>query len=207
MNFEIGISGLLMVAAITPGPNNLLVLQLADKRGLRSTLPAIAGIVTGGVVMLILTQIGLGTVAARHSWLQSGVAVCGAIYLGVLGALLVCHSFDASRTVANSMRVAPRAALSAFAFQFVNPKAWVLVLTVSAAASSAAARCSSQCTAVSGELPLLILFITIPTSCLLMWAVLGQAAQRLMQGRLARARFDRVMGLLLIASAGSLLAT
>lgn len=207
MNFEIGISGLIMAAAITPGPNNLLVLQLADERGLRSTLPAIAGIVTGGVAMFTLAQLGLGTVAAGHPWLQRMIAACGAIYLGALGVQLMYRSVDATPVLRNSIPLAPRAALPLFAFQFINPKAWVLVLTVSAAASSAASRSSVQYTALPGELALLLLFVAIPSGCLLAWAALGQAAKRLMQRRVARARFDRVMGLLLIVSAISLLAS
>jgi threonine/homoserine/homoserine lactone efflux protein len=54
---------------------------------------------------------------------------------------------------------------------------------------------------------LLLMFIGIPSGCLLTWAVLGRVAARIVRGGLARARFDRVMGLLLIASAASLLGT
>jgi threonine/homoserine/homoserine lactone efflux protein len=200
MKVEIGMSGLILAAAITPGPNNLVVLQLAGERGLRSALPAIVGIVAGGLVMFALAQIGLGTLMVRHAWLQVLTVVCGAMYLAALGLLLVYRSFSGAPIVARSVYVAPKAALPLFVFQFVNPKAWVLVLTV-----SAAGRCIGLCNAQSAELKLLLLFIAIPSGCLLAWAALGQAATRILQGDLARARFDRVMGLLLIASAVSLL--
>lgn len=199
MNTEIGISGLILVAAITPGPNNLLVLQLAGERGVRSALPAIAGIVVGGLVMFALAQLGLGALAARHIWLQIVTVACGAIYLAILGLLLVYRSFFAVSVGASSEPGAPKGALPLFAFQFANPKAWVLVLTV-----SAAARCIGLCSAQPTEPMLVLLFIAIPGACLLAWAALGQGAARIMQDRLTRARFDRVMGLLLIVSAASL---
>jgi threonine/homoserine/homoserine lactone efflux protein len=202
MNVEFGIGGLILVAAITPGPNNLLVLQLAGERGMRSALSAITGIVAGGLLMFALAQIGLGAVVARHTWLQTATLACGAIYLAALGLFLVYRSFFAVSIVASSAPGAPKGALPLFAFQFVNPKAWVLVLTV-----SAAARCVGLCRAHSTELMLLLMFIGIPSGCLLTWAVLGRVAARIVRGGLARARFDRVMGLLLIASAASLLGT
>jgi threonine/homoserine/homoserine lactone efflux protein len=202
MNVEIGMSGLILVAAITPGPNNMLVLQLARERGMRSVLPAITGIVVGGLVMFALAQIGLGAVVARYAWLQVGVLACGGVYLAALGLLLVFRSFSSVPIVASYMLGALKGPLPLFAFQFVNPKAWVLVLTV-----SAAARCVGLCGRQSTELTLLLLFIAIPSGCLLAWAAFGRVSARFVQGGLARARFDRVMGLLLIASAASLLGT
>lgn len=70
----------------------------------------------------------------------------------------------------------------------------MLVLTVSAAARRAA----------SAQFVLPLLFIVISSASLLAWAVLGHVAARILQGGLARARFDRLMGTLLIASAGLL---
>ncbi len=192
MNVAIGISGLIFVAAITPGPNNLMVLQLAGARGVKSALPAIAGIVAGGLVLIVLSQIGVDTVS-RYPWLDYLVVAAGAVYLGALGLRLVYCSFGTPHTPSQSPP-APLGAPALFVFQFANPKAWVLVLTVSAAARAAA----------TAEFILPLLFVAISTASLLAWAVLGHWAARNLQGGLARARFERVMGVLLMASAASL---
>jgi len=192
MNVAIGISGLIFVAAITPGPNNLMVLQLAGARGMKSALPAIAGIVAGGLALIVLSQIGLDAVS-RYPWLDYLVVGAGAVYLGALGLRHVHRSFGTPDTPSQSAP-APLGAPALFVFQFANPKAWVLVLTVSAAARAAAA----------AEFILPLLFVAISTASLLAWAVLGHWAARILQGGLARARFERVMGVLLIASAASL---
>ena len=48
---------LVFAAAITPGPNNFLVLRIALENGVRAALPAIAGVVLGGLAMLALAQL------------------------------------------------------------------------------------------------------------------------------------------------------
>jgi threonine/homoserine/homoserine lactone efflux protein len=58
--------------------------------------------------------------------------------------------------------------------------------------------------AASAQLVLPLLFVVISSASLLAWAILGHMAVRVLRGGLARARFDRVTGALLIASAGSL---
>jgi threonine/homoserine/homoserine lactone efflux protein len=194
MNVAIGLSGLILSAAISPGPNNLMVLQLAGARGMKSALPAIVGIVAGGLVLIALAQFGLDAVMSRYPWLDYVFVAAGGAYLGALGLRLVYRSFGTAETQSESVPVAPLGAPALFVLQFANPKAWVLVLTVSAAARSAA----------SAQFVLPLLFVVISSASLLAWAVLGQVAARILQGGLARARFNRVMGALLIASAGSL---
>jgi threonine/homoserine/homoserine lactone efflux protein len=194
MNVAIGISGLILIAAITPGPNNLMVLQLAGARGLKSALPAIAGIVTGGLLLIEFAQIGLGAVTARYPWFDDVLVVAGAVYLAALGLRLVYRSFGAVGTNPGSRPIDLLGAPALFVLQFANPKAWLLVLTVSAAARGAA----------SAQFFLPLLFVVISSASLLAWAALGHVAARILQGGLARARFDRLMGALLVASAGSL---
>jgi threonine/homoserine/homoserine lactone efflux protein len=160
----------------------------------------IAGIVAGPV-MFALAQLGLAAVVARHTWLQVAILASGAIYLAAFGLLLVYCSFFAVSIVKSSIPGAPKGALPLFAFQFDNPKAWVLVPTVSAAARGMGLY-SARSTQV---LLLLLLFIIIRGGRLLALATLGKTAARILQGDLARARFDRGRGLLLTASAASLL--
>jgi len=194
MKLAIGIGALILIATLTPGPNNLMVLQLAGARGVRAALPAIAGIVAGGLGMIALARIGLDTAASHQPLLQRGIVAAGAAYLGALGLGLVYRSFGTAETHSASRQTSALGAPALFVLQFANPKAYVLVLTVTAAARAAGA----------GEFLLPLLFVAISSSSLLAWAVLGRGATRILRSRLARARFDRVMGVLLIASAGSL---
>jgi threonine/homoserine/homoserine lactone efflux protein len=202
MNTVLATSGLILTAAITPGPNNFLVLKLAGQRNLRSVLMPIGGMVAGGLAMIALAQFGLAVFTSRHTWIRDGIVICGALYLVVLGLLLVYRSLRTGSVPTERVQEAPIGALALFVFQFLNPKAWVLVLTVSAAAG-----CVGQCDRQWPVVTLLLLFAAISGACLLAWAVLGRLAARFLQRERLRARFDCAMGLSLVACAGSLLFT
>jgi threonine/homoserine/homoserine lactone efflux protein len=202
MNTLFATSGLILAAAITPGPNNFLVLKLAGQQNLRSVLMPIGGMVAGGLAMIALAQLGLAVFTSQHTWVREGIVICGALYLIVLGLVLVYRSFRTVSVPTERIQEAPIGALALFVFQFLNPKAWVLVLTISAAAS-----CVGQCDRQWPMVTLLLLFAAISSACLLAWALLGRLAGRLLQRERLRSRFDCAMGLALVACAGSLLFT
>jgi threonine/homoserine/homoserine lactone efflux protein len=91
----------------------------------------------------------------------------------------------------------PAGARGLFAFQFLNPKAWVLVLT----AVSAARGSAEPATALAG---LAALFVAIPTASLALWSMLGLSLRRSRERR-APAWLDRALGVLLVACSGLLL--
>src|SRR5207253_7438049 len=53
MNVLLGVSGLIFVSAVTPGPNNIAVLRIAGEQGLRATAAAILGVVLGSLAILL----------------------------------------------------------------------------------------------------------------------------------------------------------
>jgi threonine/homoserine/homoserine lactone efflux protein len=187
------IAGLLLAAAATPGPNNLVVLHEAGRGGMRAAGAAIGGIVLGGLALLAAAVMGLGGVLADHGGARTALGVAGALYMGWLGLRLVQMRGTATRAGTGL----PTGMLGLFGFQFLNPKGWAMALTVVAAWPAARA---------ADYLPLALLFTLIPLACLLLWALGG----RVLATRLACARFrrrtDAAMGLLLLASAALLLA-
>lgn len=189
----IAIAGLVLVAAITPGPNNLVVLRTAARAGVAGTIPAIVGIVFGGLLMLALAAAGLGAAFVALPALRGGIAVAGSIYLAWLGVALMRAAPDADTPAA----ALPAGALGLLGFQFLNPKSWAMVLTATAALPAGG---------FASWLQLAALFIAIPVACLLLWSAFGAAmAARLADPR-TRRRFDCAMGALLLASALALLA-
>lgn len=189
----LGIAGLLIAGAITPGPNNFIVMREAARAGWRGALPAIAGIVVGSLALLLLAAAGVGTVLAAEPRLARAVAAVGCLYLAWLGVRLVAASRRLEAGAADSPDL-PTGPWGVFAFQFLNPKAWLLVLTVAASAQAELGPVAA--------LPLLAaLFVVVPAACLALWAGAGVALEgRLRQGP-ARRWFDRSMGVLLVGSA------
>lgn len=195
MNDLVGVAGLLFVAAITPGPNNLVVIRAAAHAGLRGALPAIGGVIAGGVVMLMLATTGAGVLFTTERHIYELLLVGASTYLCWLGLILIIDSFDAPGQIQQSRGgPLPAGPVGLFAFQFLNPKSWAMVLTVTMETQRSS-------TGLSDFLPVMALFVVIPALCLTLWAMLGTY----MANGPRRARIgpwmDRAMGGLLIASA------
>ncbi|HEY1588676.1 MAG TPA: LysE family transporter, partial [Rhodanobacter sp.] len=156
MDRLITLAGLLCMAAITPGPNNLVVLREAGRSGIRGALPAIAGIVLGGLLLLAVMALGIGAAFAAHASLRLWIGVLGSLYLAWLGMTLLMDGI-VPRLPAAAIRepALPTGIPGLISFQFLNPKSWVMVLTVLAAL---------PVTSLPGYLPLTGLFVLIPAS-------------------------------------------
>lgn len=183
-----GIGLLLFVAATTPGPNNLVVMRTSMGVGFVRTLPAVLGAVLGGIVLLAAVIAGAGAVFATWSLARTLILATGSLYLTWLGVRLM---LSAREGPADPKLPIGTAAL--FGFQFINPKGWVMVLTVVAAMPAA--------DAVHTFFDLLPLFLVIPAACLMAWAGLGSVLARPLARPMVRKWTDRVLGSLLAASA------
>ena len=189
MHALLGVSGLVLVAAITPGPNNLVILREAARAGVTGALPAIAGIVAGSVALLAAVLAGAGAAFEAEPRLRSIIGIAGCLYLAWLGIRLLRSR--GSQAAAGQL---PTGAPALFGFQFLNPKGWVMVLTATSAAPGAPLW------------HLAALFALIPLLCLLAWALLGSAISSALARPAVAVWFDRAMGALLLTSAIALAA-
>lgn len=197
MDHLLPLAGLLGVAAITPGPNNLMVLRAAGHAGLRAAIPVIAGVVLGGQLLLALLAAGADLAFTEHPSLRPWMAALGSLYLAWLGASLCIGGIVRRRAGAAPRQPAlPAGTLGLIGFQLLNPKSWVMVLTMLAALPA---------TSLHGYLPLAGLLVLIPTLCLLLWAALGAWLGRWLVRPMVRRSVDIVMGALLVACASLLL--
>lgn len=112
------------VASITPGPNNIMLMASGANFGFRQTLPHLAGVTLGFVAMAALVGVGLAGVFAAAPWLYEILRWVGASYLVFL-AYKVATARGLSSGNASGR---PMTFLQAAAFQWVNPKAWSMVL-------------------------------------------------------------------------------
>jgi len=181
---------MLLIAAITPGPNNVIVLRAATTGGLARALPGIAGIVLGGLAMLVVVAVGLGGVLAGRPELLRVLAIAGGGYLTWLGLASVRRAGAIANPAGAGLR--SLTALALFGFQFVNPKAWVILATaVTAAPGSLAA--------------LALAFAVISTASLLAWAALGALFARVLARPRIACWVDRALGALLALSGVALI--
>lgn len=112
------------VTSITPGPNNLMLLASGVNHGFVRTLPHIAGISLGLLLMTVLVGFGLGGLLAASPRIYAILRYAAAAYLLVL-AWRIARS---GLVPAGGVKRPPMSFLQAAAFQWVNPKAWVMVM-------------------------------------------------------------------------------
>ncbi|MCR9212301.1 MAG: LysE family translocator [Proteobacteria bacterium] len=177
-----------LVTSITPGPNNLMLMASGANFGFSRSIPHMAGIGLGFVVMVILVGLGLAQVfeafPISHVILKV-VSVCYMLFLAwkIAGA---APPSDTEKTGT------PLTFLQAALFQWVNPKAWAMALT--AVTVYAPTR--------SYEIILLVAFIfgAINLPSVSLWTVIGQQMRRFLTNRKRLRIFNLTMAFLLILS-------
>ena len=92
-----------LVVTLVPGPAFITVLSTALRRGFRSALHAVAGVVAGDAFYFLLTSLGLGSLLTASYWAFTIIKAVGIIYLVYL--LLAVFA-----TRARSLLSSPRAA-------------------------------------------------------------------------------------------------
>ena len=114
-----------LVTSITPGPNNTLLLASGVNFGFNRTIPHMLGITCGLFVMVVAVGFGLGTVFQNYPLLYAVLRYVGAAYLLYL-AWKIAHSGPVSDAEQGDAK--PISYLGAAAFQWVNPKAWIMAI-------------------------------------------------------------------------------
>lgn len=113
------------VSVGTPGPNNLMLLASGANFGVRRTVPHILGIAFGIFMLIGIIGLGLAQVFTTYPALERTLIYVSFAYMLWL-AWGIAHS---SAPDAKATPRKPFTFLQAVAFQWVNPKAWVMGIT------------------------------------------------------------------------------
>jgi len=113
------------VSSITPGPNNTMLLASGVNFGFRRSIPHALGISIGFMLLVISVGLGLGEVFKAFPWAYTLLRYVGAAYLLYLAWKIATSSAMSDDLDQNSK---PMTFLGAAAFQWVNPKAWIMAL-------------------------------------------------------------------------------
>ncbi|MFN3509487.1 MAG: LysE family translocator [Allorhizobium sp.] len=114
--------------SITPGPNNMMLFASGVNFGFRRTVPHMFGIGAGFFSLLIGVGMGLGALLSAYPPAFIALKVAGGLYL-----LWIAWKIGLSRSMGEGeAKARPMTFLGAAAFQWVNPKAWVMAVTAMA---------------------------------------------------------------------------
>ena len=178
-----------VVSSGTPGPNNLMLMTSGVNFGVRRTLPHFWGVDLGFAIMTLLVGLGLSEVFVRVPALLVALKWLGAAYLLWL-AWKIARSGPLK---GGTVRARPLTFLQAAAFQWVNPKAWIMAVTA----------CATYADPNRYTLSVLVIaavFAVVTAPCSGAWVGFGAALQRWLGHPRNRAIFNYTMAALLVAS-------
>src|SRR5262249_47434159 len=113
-----------VVAAITPGPSNLIITSTGATVGIARGLPAVAGVAAGRGLMISLVAFGLGSLVLGHPLVSLLLKVGGVSFLLWLAWKMATAGRGATET-----KKEPVGFWGAAAFQWVNPKSWLVSIS------------------------------------------------------------------------------
>jgi threonine/homoserine/homoserine lactone efflux protein len=178
-----------LVSSITPGPNNAMLLSSGVNFGLRASLPHMAGVLTGFMLLLLLVGLGLGGLFARYPVLHVVLAWLGAGYLLYLAARIALSDGISSKGAG----VRPLRFAQAVAFQAVNPKGWAMSL----GAMTAYAPIDHYFINV---LVVVAVFAVFNGPCIFAWTAFGVALRRFLDRPKVLRGFNIAMAAVLVLS-------
>ncbi|MDU8913961.1 LysE family translocator [Aestuariicoccus sp. MJ-SS9] len=192
-----------VIASVTPGPNNFMVMASSAAFGWRRTVPHIAGITGGFAIMISSVVLGLGVMLDAYPQVLTVVRIAGAAWLFWLAWQLGRSAFAPAAENAADPEAKdgsrPLSMIEAALFQWVNPKSWTMALGASAAYSGVASDPMMRAAVMA------LTFVLVAPLCLSLWALAGRGLSALTtQGSSAR-WMSLLMAALVAFSAASVL--
>jgi threonine/homoserine/homoserine lactone efflux protein len=178
-----------IAGSVTPGPNVLLVAAGAARNGVRATLPHIVGISCGFAVMILIVGAGLAVPLTAFPAVQVGMRWVGAAWIG-----WIAWQIATSPAPGEGPPRPPMSFLAAAMFQWVNPKAWLLAIGMTTAWTVPGESLLAQYALMAA------IFGIFGAPCSLVWAVLGDQANRFLHRPRHVHVFNVTMAVLLVAS-------
>jgi threonine/homoserine/homoserine lactone efflux protein len=176
------------VTAVSPGPNNTFLLSSGANFGLRKSLPYLSGIMVGLIGMMTAMATGLGIIFTTLPLLYQILKWVGFAYIVWLAYLIIRSTSKSETGQAQYIGF-----WKATTFQFVNPKAWVVIGSFMATMVPVGSGFLA-----SAFVCLVFLVFTYPGA--LLWAVAGQVLKDWLSKPTRRKVFNIASAILLVLS-------
>ena len=176
------------VTAVSPGPNNTFLLSSGANFGLKKSLPYLNGIMVGLSGMMIALGAGLGVIFNTLPLVYQVLKWVGFAYIVYL-AFLIVRSTSKSET-GEPVYIG---FVKATTFQFVNPKAWVVVASFMATMVPVDA-------GIAATIFICVFFLVFTYPGALLWAVAGQVLKDWLSNPVRRRVFNIASAILLVLS-------
>jgi len=177
-------------SSITPGPNNIMLMSSGLNFGVRQSIPHLLGILVGFPLLIVAVALGFSALFAVFPQLHNLIQIVGVVYL-LFFAWMIATSEASDFSAANKKAMS---FLQALAFQWFNPKAWIMATGAIAAYTSVDADFAIQVVYI------VTVFCLVGTPCMVVWLLFGSFLSRYLKRSSYRKVFNVTMaGLLLIS--------
>ncbi len=174
---------------VTPGPNNSMLTFSGLKFGFVRTLPHAIGIPLGHIFQIGLTCFGLGKIFLVYPQIQFYMNILCFLYLLYLAWKMI-GSFDmVKKEIGRPLRF-----YEASLFQFINPKAWSIAITV-----------ASGFFPTEENIFIGILFVTVtaavicfPSICI--WALFGSSLKKYISNYTVKKYTEYLLALMVVST-------
>jgi threonine/homoserine/homoserine lactone efflux protein len=191
----VSLTGFAFISALTPGPNNLLLMSSGALFGWQRSLPHLGGILLGFAILMSSAVFGLGSVVAQWPWLVTIVRILGAAWLAWMSLRYFLAGLRGPATDTDSSPAPisrPFRFHEGVLFQWVNPKALILVISAAGAYIAIAESIVQRMLIIVG-----IFFVAGLVSCSI-WMIAGDALNRYLSSGESARYVNLGMGILIL---------
>ena len=178
-----------MTAAITPGPNNIILSTNAVNYGFRKTIPLIMGVFFGFLSVLTLCLLGIGEVYKSFPAIAIILKIIAVIFLTYLSIKIFT-----STSFSNEKSSRDFSFKDIYFFQIINPKG------VTISMSSSAIFIQNKFPYEIEFILIFICFVISTSTSAIVWAAIGHSFRKYLNDKKMIIYFNRTMALLLLCS-------
>ena len=176
-----------IIAAITPGPNNIILSTNAVNYGFKNTIPLIFGVFFGVLSVLVLCLMGIGEIYENLPAFKIFIKIIAAILLSYLAyKIFVSSEFSESK---NKRKFTFK---EIFFFQLINPKSVTVCL------SSTALFIQNRFSFIEESIMIFICFIISTSTSAIVWAAIGHSFRKYLNDERKIIFFNKIMALSLM---------
>jgi threonine/homoserine/homoserine lactone efflux protein len=179
-----------VVAAITPGPSNTMIVATGSAWGLWRGLPCALGSAVGMGMLLFASALGLGQLIVAQPMLLKALNWGGAAFL-----LWLSWKIATAGRAQETTDAEPVGFLGAAAFQWINPKGWLVAVSAAGTYLQTGSETVLIQAAIFGAL-----FFAAALPSGLVWLVLGASIHTLLRDERHARIFNIAMGITLALS-------
>lgn len=177
-------------SGITPGPNNIMLMTSGLNFGIKRSIPHLMGISLGFPTMILAIGLGLSAIFQTYPIIHQVIKIIGIGYLLYLSWLIA----NSSSKMEGKNIAKPFSFIQAAAFQWVNPKGWIM------AVGAIATFTSVQQDLIPQVVTIATVFLCIAFPCAVVWLGFGLILKRILKNERQQRIFNITMAILLVAS-------